>query len=72
MVGDILKAYLVWHEKGGCIHVFADDEKDAVEKYYEAIEGVIGHQLETCKCFKDPKKFDRAKVLKPIRVEHIY
>lgn len=63
--------FKVWHEKGGFILVSALDEKDAIEKYYEAIESMIGHHLGTCSCHENPKKFDRGSVLKIVRIEKV-
>ena len=63
-----MKNFFVFHEKGGYIHVIAQDKEDALEKYYEALEGIMGHQLKICGCFGDKKPIDRSQVLKPVRV----
>lgn len=70
-MNEQLKQFFVWHEKGGYVHVFARDSEDAVEKYYESIESVIGHYMKICACFGEPKHLDRSKVIKPTRVEEV-
>ena len=62
-----LNAYQVDHEKGGYIVVFAKDEEDAIDQYYESIKNIIGHQLKICSCYGD-KPLGRSKVIKPTGV----
>jgi hypothetical protein len=64
-----LKQFIVWHEKGGYIHVFARDKEDAIDQFYEAIRSMICHTLKICSCFGEEKPLDRSKVIRPIRVE---
>jgi acetyl-CoA carboxylase carboxyltransferase component len=64
-----LRAFIVWHEKGGFVHVLASDEEDAIEQFYEAISSMIGHTLKICGCFGEEKPLDRSKVIRPIKVE---
>jgi len=63
--------YKVTHERDGYIVVIADDAEDAVDKYYESIESMIGHQLRICGCFGEEKPLDRSKVLGIKKIEYI-
>lgn len=62
--------YIVHHENGGTMQVFASDEKDAIEEYYHALESILGHQMKICDCF-GKKPIDRSKVARPTRVEKV-
>lgn len=64
-----MKVYRVHHEAGGYTQVFAENEDGAVEAYYAALEGILGHHLKICECFGEKKPIDRTKVARPTRVE---
>ena len=68
MIGANMKYFKVHHENGGSIVVQAENEKDAVEKFYESIKGMIGHQWKICKCYGD-KPLDRSKVVRITKIE---
>lgn len=61
--------YFVYHEKGCYIQVIADDEEDAIEKYWDSIESIFSHMEGTCNCFSGDKSFPREKYIQPVRVE---
>jgi hypothetical protein len=65
------RIFKVYHEKGGYIQVFAKDNDDAIEKYWESMEGILGHIEGSCTCCKNPKVFPREKYLQPISVEDV-
>ena len=62
--------YKVWHEKGSMM-VYAENEEEAIEAYYESVEGMIGHHLKICGCFGEKKPLDRSKVNKIIKIEEV-
>ena len=70
MTEKIIKQYLVHHEKGGFIHVFAENEDKAIDAYFDSIKSMIGHQMKICSCYGD-KPLDRSKVIQPVKVEEV-
>lgn len=63
------KMYIVHDEKGGRFHVEAESKDDAIEKYWESMESVLGHIEGSCSCYKNPKPFPRSKYKQPVKVE---
>jgi hypothetical protein len=61
------KIFFVHYENGGQMQVFARDKEDAIERFYQAIESIIGHSRGECSC--TGKKFDRSKVVRVIKVD---
>ena len=62
--------YVVHHENGGTMQVYATDEDDAIEQYYHTLESILGHHLKICDCY-GKKPIDRSKVARPLRVEKV-
>jgi len=63
--------YVVWHEKGGCMQVFAESEEGARDAFYDSIESCVGHQFKICGCFGPKQKLDRSKFLQITKIERI-
>jgi hypothetical protein len=57
------KSFIVVHERGK-MHVLAKDKEDAIEKYYDSLHSMLGHQMGICGCFGNEKPIDRDKVIK--------
>lgn len=63
------KLFIVHHENGGRIQVYAKDKEDAVEAFYESLKSMIGHALGACDCYKEPKPLDRSKLVRITKIE---
>ena len=66
-----MKQFDVWFEGGGLHRVFANDDKEAVEAYFDSVQSIVGHQMGFCDCYGNRDQFDRSRVKQPIRVVEV-
>lgn len=64
-----MKNYVVLDEKGGQFHTPANDENDAIERYWEMVQSCVGHVKRLCTCFNDKEiPIDRSEYKQPVKV----
>ena len=66
-----MKQYRVVSENGSQTTVFAENELQAKERYWDALEGMFGHDEGCCDCFIHRRPFPREKYSQPISVMEI-